>query len=65
MRWLLLVRDVVRESDGTARGAALVSVVTAVPDFPGDGTVVLSDWASDVVPLTAHMAPDEVAALRD
>ena len=45
--------------------ATLVSVVTAVPGFPGDGTVILSDWAPDVVPLTPHMSPDEVSALRD
>ncbi|GCE77094.1 hypothetical protein [Cellulomonas biazotea] len=44
--------------------AAIVAVVTGVSGFPDDGSVVLSDWALDVVPLAPHMSQDEVTALR-
>ena len=45
--------------------AAVVSVVTSVPGFPDDGTVLLSDWAPDVVALRPRMSPEEVSALRE
>ena len=44
--------------------AAIVAVLTDVPGFPDDGSVILSDWALDIVPLTPHMSPDEVSSLR-
>jgi hypothetical protein len=44
--------------------AAIVAVVTDVPGFPDDGSVILSDWAPDIVPLTPHMSQGEVSALR-
>ncbi|WP_147525117.1 hypothetical protein [Cellulomonas timonensis] len=57
---LLAGGEAISMDGGVERIAELVSRLTAIPDFPDDGSVVLTDWSEDLYPLAPSMSRETV-----
>ena len=44
--------------------AAVIAAATSVPDFPGDGSVILAEWAAEFIPLRPNTTAEEILAAR-
>ena len=44
--------------------AAVIAAATSVPDFPGDGSVILAEWATEFIALRPNMTAEEILAAR-
>lgn len=64
--WVLV--DVLPEARGLGvegaveHVAEVLAVVAAHPGLPADGTVVVTDWADDLYPLTPGLTAQEIAS---
>jgi hypothetical protein len=45
--------------------AEFIATATSVPDFPGDGSVILAEWATEFVTLRPNMTAEEILAARN
>ena len=50
------------EGSDVDRAAELIALVTDLPDFPDDNSVVLMNWSVDFLHLRPSMTPDEILA---